>query len=144
MRSGRPRTAVAVAAAGMGLLAAERECARTAVAQEQRQMAFERDEADRQRGRAHAYLVKAIEAADRLTRVSEDKLGGVPQLQGERRQIVEDAVRFYESLMEQESDDPLLRRQAAHAHARAGKLNTQLGRFEPAEKDYRSEEHTSE
>jgi serine/threonine protein kinase len=97
----------------------------------------ERDEADHQRERAHAYLVKAMEAADRLTRVSEDKLGGVPQLQGERRQIVEDAVKFYESLMEQESDDPLLRRQAAHARVRAGKLNTQLGQFEAAEKDYR-------
>jgi serine/threonine-protein kinase len=97
----------------------------------------ERDEAERQRQRAQAYLRKAVEAVDRmLVQVGDDKLGGVPQLQGEQRQLLQDAVGFYQGLLDLESDDPLLRKETAQAHFRIGRLYATLNKTSEAEGEF--------
>ena len=75
----------------------------------------------------------AIEAVDRmLTRVADERLAYVPQFEEERRQILEDAVRFYGEFLKQESDDPQLRREMGRAFYRLGTLFLSLGNVDKA------------
>ncbi|MFL5340052.1 MAG: protein kinase domain-containing protein [Gemmataceae bacterium] len=94
--------------------------------------------AKEQEARAKANLLKAIEAVDRMmTRVVDERLAYVPQFEDERRQILEDAVAFYHSFLEQEQSDPALRREMGRAYQRLGKVFLSLGKVEKAHDSYR-------
>ncbi len=80
---------------------------------------------------AKANLVLATEAVDRmLTSVTDERLAYVPQFEDERRKILEDAVNFYDQFLQQESNDPVIRRQMALACYRLGKVFLSLGKPE--------------
>jgi serine/threonine-protein kinase len=82
-----------------------------------------RQEADAQRTKAQARLAKAVEAVEKtLTRAGTARWAREPALAAERRQVLEDAVAFYESFKDADAADPLVRWQAARAYRRVGGL----------------------
>ena len=99
---------IGVIASANARLEKERDNARNAEARavEQRQLAQSR-------------LDKAIEAVDKmLVRVATERWASRPELQDERRGVLEDAVNFYSEFITQSNDDPRIRYEAAKAHLR--------------------------
>ncbi len=142
-----PRTAgllIALALVLFGGFVAVSTMWRVAV-HEQKKAAAEKENADRQQARAKANLLKAIEAVDRmLTRVVDERLAYVPQFEDERRQILEDAVKFYGEFLEQESEDPQLRREMGRAYYRLGNVFFGLGKQEKAREALQLAQRTQE
>ncbi|HQR44180.1 MAG TPA: protein kinase, partial [Gemmatales bacterium] len=82
---------------------------------------------DEQR-KAQKRLEKAVEAVEKLlTRTASENWARRPELQDERKKLLEEAVAFYQSFLEQESDDPLLRREAARVYYRMAGVYLLLG-----------------
>src|SRR4030095_16008726 len=68
------------------------------------------------RKEAEANLGKARQAVQQmLTRVAEERLAYIPQAEEVRSKLLEDALRFYEELLQQEDVDPAIRLEAAAA-----------------------------
>jgi eukaryotic-like serine/threonine-protein kinase len=87
---------------------------------------------------AQENLKDALAAVDQmLTRVAEDKLVYVPQMEPIRRDLLLDALKFYQKFLEKQSDDPVIRREAAIAHRRVGRIHDQLGQYQDAERAFR-------
>jgi serine/threonine protein kinase len=83
-------------------------------------------------------LKEAVAAVDQmLLRVGNDRLRYVPQMEALRRDLVQDAVKFYIRFLERNADHPLIRREAAVAYRRLADLHRYLGRFPEAEASYR-------
>ena len=90
--------------------------------------------------RAERNLNRAREAVDSmLTRVGHERLRNVPQMELLRRDLLEEAVRFNEELLE-DSDQPDLRQEAAAAHRRAAAIYQMLGQTDDAMKSLASAE----
>jgi tetratricopeptide (TPR) repeat protein len=84
--------------------------------------------------RAQANLNKALEAVDRLLRPLDDsRLIRLPQFQEPRRRMLEDALEFYQGFLNQEGDDPAVRRDSARAYGRSVMLRVLLGQTAEAE-----------
>jgi serine/threonine protein kinase/Flp pilus assembly protein TadD len=84
-------------------------------------------------------LKDALAAVDQmLTRVAEDRLAYVPQMEPIRRDLLLDALKFYQKFLEKQSDDPVIRREAAFAHRRVGRIHHHLGQHKDAERAYRN------
>ena len=97
----------------------------------------ERDRAESQRLEAVANLRKARDAVDRmLTRVSEERLSGIPQVEPVQRALLEDALEFYRDFARQAHDDPEVVLEASQAYHRLGKTYHSFGRIDDAEKCY--------
>jgi serine/threonine-protein kinase len=96
---------------------------------------YERDLADAARKKAEAAqqksqkrLEKTVEAVEKLlVRTAGENWARRPELQEERKKLLEDAVEFYQSFLEQEDDDPILRREAAKVYYRMAGLYLLLG-----------------
>ncbi len=74
-------------------------------------------------------LREALAAVDQmLTRVGQERLADVPQMEPVRRELLEDALRFYQRFLEKRSDDPELQLEAAKAHRRLGDIKQFLFR----------------
>ena len=96
------------------------------------------EETERQREWARANLGKARGAVDRmLTRVAEGPLAKTPRMEQVSRQLLEDALEFYQGFLAQESDSEEIRRDTARAYRRVGDIHMKLGGSEPSEKAYR-------
>jgi tetratricopeptide (TPR) repeat protein len=92
---------------------------------------------DAQKRRAQENLHKALAAVDQLlTRVGDKKLAPVPQAEAVRKQLLQDALRFYEDLLAEQSDDPDLRRETAVAYRRLGQILEELMQSARAEQAY--------
>jgi serine/threonine protein kinase len=92
-----------------------------------------RVEAEGQRKRAEANFHKAVEAVDRmLTRVGEDTLREVPQMEPVRRAVLEDALAFYREFLAERADDARLRQETAVALQRVGNICADLGKADEA------------
>jgi tRNA A-37 threonylcarbamoyl transferase component Bud32/tetratricopeptide (TPR) repeat protein len=90
--------------------------------------------ADRERARATARLGKAVEAIEKMvTRAGTARWSRDPALAAERRQVLEDAVAFYQGFGE--AGDPVVRRETARAYRRIGSAYLQLAEF-PKAADY--------
>lgn len=77
---------------------------------------------------------RAIDAVDQmLMRVGEEKLRDLPHLEGLRRELMVDALRFYEDLQPQHTEDPKVRLRVALAHRQIGFIQLLLGNYRPAE-----------
>jgi serine/threonine-protein kinase len=88
---------------------------------------------------AQENLIDALAAVDQmLTRVAEERLLHVPQMEGVRRELLQDAQKFYLKFLEKKSDDPVIRREAALAYRRVGKIQFFLGQYAEAEKAHRT------
>ena len=95
----------------------------------------ERDRAELRRREAVANLRKARDAVDRmLTRVSEERLKDIPQVEPVQRALLEDALEFYRDFARQAPDDPEVQLEASQAYRRLGRTYYRLGRSDEAER----------
>lgn len=99
------------------------------LAQEERDKAMvAMKKAEAEQKKAQKRLEKAVEAVEKLlTRTASENWARRPELQEERKKLLEEAVTFYRSFLEQESDDPLLRREAARVYYRMAGVYLMLG-----------------
>ncbi|HUE73700.1 MAG TPA: protein kinase, partial [Pirellulaceae bacterium] len=97
----------------------------------------QRQIAEAQRQLAEANLQKAREAVDQmLTRVAEERLRDIPQMEPVRRALLEDALKFYQGFLRQSSTDPGMRRETAYAYHRVGFIQNHLGQPTEAKDTY--------
>jgi serine/threonine protein kinase/Tfp pilus assembly protein PilF len=83
-------------------------------------------------------LKDALAAVDQmLIRVSEERLQFVPQMEPVRRELLQDALKFYQRFLQRRGSDPAVRRETALAWRRMGFLHYQLGDYARADDDYR-------
>ncbi|MGQ0636683.1 MAG: protein kinase domain-containing protein [Planctomycetaceae bacterium] len=112
---------------------AERDAARRAEANERKQAALAKqreDEANRERRRAEESFRKTLEAVDQmLARVDDHSLSRFPGIELVRKQLLTDALAFYQQFLEQRGDDPKLRLEVAKAWYRVGLIEDRLGRI---------------
>ena len=86
--------------------------------------------ATEQCGRAERSLADAAQVVDQmLTRVADEKLANVPQMEGLRKELLEDAVQFYEAFLEQNRDNKSLQLETAKAQRRLSRLFHHLGDY---------------
>ncbi len=117
------------------------QAAKTNYEEAKRQEALAKDNeqiAHEQREEAQTNLKEALAAVDQmLTRVSEERLRHVPQMEPVRRELLQDALTFYQRFLERRSDDPSIRRETALAYGNMGSLHHGLGDYPQAEAAYR-------
>jgi serine/threonine protein kinase len=83
-------------------------------------------------------LKDALAAVDQmLTRVSEERLQFLPQAEPLRRDLLQDALKFYEKFLARKGDNPAVRRETALAFRRLGTLYHRLGDYRKSEDAYR-------
>jgi serine/threonine protein kinase/tetratricopeptide (TPR) repeat protein len=88
---------------------------------------------------AQENLTDALAAVDQmLTRVADERLHYVPQMEPVRRELLEDALKFYLKFLEKKSDDAVIRRKAALGYMRVARIQYFLGQFPKAEESYRN------
>jgi tetratricopeptide (TPR) repeat protein len=108
------------------------------IARERDQKIGALNDATEQRRQAQENLNDALAAVDQmLTRVSEDRLAYVPQMEPVRRELLQDALRFYQKFLATRADDPTIRRETALAYRRVGNLHFLLGDYDKSEEAYR-------
>jgi serine/threonine protein kinase/tetratricopeptide (TPR) repeat protein len=103
-------------------------------AEKQRQLAEHNEQSAKlQRQLAIANLLKARDAVDQmLTRVGNEDLRTIPQMEPVRQKLLQDALRFYEEFLAQQQDDPKIRLECARAFHRVGWINVELGNLTTA------------
>jgi eukaryotic-like serine/threonine-protein kinase len=106
---------------------AQRQIAQTAQQEALRNLATAKTE----RQRAEVNFLKAREAVDRmLTRVGQQRLSGVPQMEPVRRALLEDAVEFYRGFLDENSNDRAVRAETARAYQRLADIYHTLGQVD--------------
>jgi tetratricopeptide (TPR) repeat protein len=97
-----------------------------------------RKEADERRREALENLKDAHAAVDQLlTRVGRDKLADTPHMERVRRELLTDALRFYQKFLQKKDPDGALQVQAARAYIAAGAIQLKLGDPREAENSIR-------
>jgi len=97
----------------------------------------ERNNAERQKQSAEANFRRAVDAVDQmLTRVGEERLTNVPQMEPVRRDLLQDALRFYQEFLRERGDGPAVRSEAARAYRRVGQVQVLLGQRDEGEAAY--------
>ena len=82
-------------------------------------------------------LKDAIAAVDQmLTRVADERLANMPQMEAVRRELLQDALKFYQRFLERKNDDRAIRRETAGAQLRLARIHRSLGQYALAEIDY--------
>ena len=95
-------------------------------------------EARRQRSQAEQNFRMALRAVDDyLTRVSESRVLRVPGLEPLRRELLEDALRYYRNFVQLRAEDPTVRDELMRAYQRVGDINNLIGTTTAAEDAYR-------
>ncbi len=88
-------------------------------------------QAEAQRDKARAWFKQACAAVDAmLARVGERLRPATPEAAQVRRQLLEDALAFYQGFLKEGGSDPVIRRETARAYWRIGAIYQTLG--EPA------------
>jgi tetratricopeptide (TPR) repeat protein len=134
-----PRVAVLVMALAVVLAAGSTAVTALWLLAENRRETAEQNlaRAGRQQKRAEAHLQNARAAVDRLTRVADEWLRHVPHMDKLRRALLLEALKMDQQFLEEDSDDPEVRRETALTHARVGTIHDTLGDWKEAEKHYR-------
>ncbi|MEO0652075.1 MAG: serine/threonine-protein kinase, partial [Planctomycetota bacterium] len=95
------------------------------------------DDAQLQEERAERNFGRAREAVDTmLTRLGDEELRDAPRLHRLRRRVLEDALEFYEGLLEERTEDTELLRESALAWMRVGDLRGMLDESDAAAAAY--------
>jgi hypothetical protein len=102
------------------LLLAREQAETKAAYERERQKAREAEESFRQ----------ARRAVDFFMELSEHELANLPPLQGLRRRLLEEGLKYYKGFIEQRRDDPTLQAELAASHARVTKLLGELSTLE--------------
>jgi tetratricopeptide (TPR) repeat protein len=98
----------------------------------------ERNQAEEQKRAAEVNFQSALEAVDQmLTRVGEAELLNVPQMEPVRRNLLQDALRFYQEFLRRRGDSPVVRSEAASSYRRLGQIQVLLGQRNEGEEAYR-------
>ncbi len=130
----------AIAAMGLVVLASIAAVGITLFTSNQR-LAEERDtavkaenESRKQKLIAESRLDKAILAVDQMMiRVASERWAKRPELQDERRAVLEDAVKFYQSFVGESGEEPRIRFEAAKAHSRVAHIYMMLSELEKSD-----------
>jgi serine/threonine protein kinase len=113
---------------------------RVAAREQQRlneELESQRDEALAQHRRAEANFLKALEAVDSmLTSVGDSRLEDVPRAAEVRRELLEQALAFYQGFLADRPEDPRLAREVVLAELRCARVFSLLGRFAQAEQAF--------
>src|SRR5262249_40866574 len=112
----RPTTATVLAACVLAALSASVGGVLYARNEEQRAATAEllRREADAERQRAQRHFLRARAAVEQmLLRVGEERLAYEPRMERIRRDLLEQAVGFYEQFLREEGQSPAVRHEAA-------------------------------
>jgi serine/threonine-protein kinase len=88
----------------------------------------ERDTALREHARAELHLREARKRVDRLTQVGQELLQR-PRLHKLGREVMEDALSYYEVILPREGSDPRLRLEAARLYRQVAQIHHTLGRW---------------
>jgi serine/threonine protein kinase/Flp pilus assembly protein TadD len=92
----------------------------------------------READRADANFAKTLEAVDKfLSQIGHKRLAQVPGMEQVRREVLEEALQFFQGFLQTKSDEPSVRREAGWAYFRAGLIQNLLGRHDAAERSYR-------
>ncbi len=87
-----------------------------------------REEAERQRDRANTNANRARRAVDQyLSKITDNELMSVPGLQPLRKDLLNEAMKFYVEFAKEESEDPELKLELAQANFRIGTIHRELG-----------------
>ena len=98
----------------------------------------QKQEAERRRLQAESNFEKANDTIERLlTRIGQERLKGLPQMESLRSELLEDALGFQLGLLTEHSDDPAVLFQVARAARMAAGLQIQLNRLDEAERTCR-------
>jgi tetratricopeptide (TPR) repeat protein len=90
-----------------------------------------KEESDRNAALAQRRLEKAVEAVEQvMVRVAGEKWALKPELQKERREVLEEAIAYFRSLGQSESQDVSVRRQAARANLYAATAYISLAEYD--------------
>jgi serine/threonine-protein kinase len=124
----RHRTGVAAATALLVTAVVALAIATWLIAAEQQRTELARRDAETNARRADAHFHAARRAVDdSFTRISEDALLKAPGLQPLRKQLLNDALRYYHGFLEQR-DEPAVRVELAATYARVGKITAEIDR----------------
>jgi serine/threonine protein kinase/tetratricopeptide (TPR) repeat protein len=94
--------------------------------------------ANEQGRKAEQNLRESVRVVDQmLTRVAEERLAQIPHMEPVRRALLEDALKFYQGFLQDNSTDPAVRLEAGKAWWRVGVINSALGRHREIEDAYR-------
>jgi serine/threonine protein kinase/tetratricopeptide (TPR) repeat protein len=93
-------------------------------------------QAERQRAQIH--YEKAREAVDEITHIVVQQLAHPAAVKETRREMLQKAKLFYESLLETNSQHPDVMTEMCQSYQRIGSIHMQLGQYEEAEKAYTS------
>ena len=95
--------------------------------------AAQRQIAEQQRQQAEENLKRARQAVDQyFTRVSQSKLFDVPTLMPLRKELLEDAARYYQTLLSERGDNPALLADLAVADLRLAEIDHEVDRNDDA------------
>jgi serine/threonine protein kinase len=98
----------------------------------------ERDRAEERKREAETNLKSALGAVDQmLTRIGDVTLVNVPQMETVRRELLQDALRFYQKFLSQEANNAVIRSELAIAYRRMGTIQSLLGQRKEAEESFR-------
>jgi tetratricopeptide (TPR) repeat protein len=90
-------------------------------------------EAD-QRRRAQQHYREAREAVDQmLTRVGQERLANIPGMEQTRRELLEDALVFYQRFLQEDSTSPEMRQEVGKAHIRVAEIYGKQGKQQEEE-----------
>lgn len=107
------------------------------VAWKWREAVQHKDLAERRGEIAEARFREARDLVDRmLTRVADKQLTEVPQMTAVRRELLEEALTFYQGFLAERGMDLSVREETARAYGRVGAIQQALGNFERAEEAY--------
>ncbi len=85
---------------------------------------------------AQGSLYKAHSAVNHFGMLAAERLADIPQAEPIRRELLLDAIRFYEEFIEEVGSQPKLQTDLALAHGKRAELLEQLGQFANAIADY--------
>ena len=102
------------------------------LAAQQAELARQNEQAQKEQAETNFGLAR--DAVDRLTDIAQNRLMDPTDLAGVRRDMLEDAAKFYESFAQGHSDDPAVIMEADRAERRAGILHYSIGQPWEAEK----------
>jgi tetratricopeptide (TPR) repeat protein/tRNA A-37 threonylcarbamoyl transferase component Bud32 len=95
-------------------------------------------EREREGRRAEANFQRTLQAMDRLlTWVGDGHLAHVPRMEPVRRQVLEDALAFYQQFLHDQDPAPAVRREVGRAYGRVGRIYSMLRRHAEAAAAYR-------
>jgi serine/threonine protein kinase/tetratricopeptide (TPR) repeat protein len=113
-----------IAEAARSAEATQRKAADNQRAQAQQQ----REVAEHERAVARASFQQAQQAVDDyFTTISESELLKKPGMESLRKDLLESAVKYYQTFVAQHADDPALRAELAAAHIRLGRIYHEMG-----------------